>query len=204
MSKAPLTADEHREQRRDEQLSPEQRRLVEGRPTAKAEAAARKAVADAKQPTRKVPQIQRGDIQLVEFKQNDWAVIAASGAQPEDYDQKPEMWAMVSDMVHAYDLVRVVARDETWWALYLVLSAGTSRANAKLLMAADLPARDAETEGRDLPDGYDVRPGDVTQDPWIVVRLADGHIMNLAQGHRNREDARRWLMDHAVLRRSNY
>jgi hypothetical protein len=188
----------------EQQLSPEERRRVNGQPTAKAESAARRAVAQAKVPARKAPQIQRGDITLVEFKQNDWSVVAAADAQPEDYDQKPEMWALVSDMVHAYDIVRVVARDESWWGLYLVLSAGTSRANAKLLMATDLPARDPDSEGRDLPDGYDVRPGDPTQDPWIVVRLADGVIINLAQGHRSREDARRWLMDHAVLRRSSY
>jgi hypothetical protein len=204
LSKPPLTDAEHIDESRASQLTAEERRIVEGKPTAKAEAAARKAVANAKQQARSVPQIQRGDIQLVEFKQNDWSIVAAAGARPEDYDQKPEMWSLVSDMVHAYDLVRVVARDETWWALYLVLSAGTSRANAKLLMDTELPARDAENEGSNLPDGYDVRPGDPTQDPWIVVRLADGVILNLAQGHRTREDARRWLMDHAVLRRSNY
>ena len=204
MSQPPLTRQELADERGAPPLTPDERRIAEGKPTSVAKAAARQAVANAKQQARKVPQIQRGDIQLVEFKQNDWSIVAAAGAQPEDYDQKAEMWSLVSDMVHAYDLVRVVARDETWWALYLVLSAGTSRANAKLLMATELPERDAETDGSNLPDGYDVRAGDPTQDPWIVVRLADGIIMNIGQGHRTREDARRWLMDHAVLRRSSY
>jgi hypothetical protein len=205
LSKPPLTPRERAEESGAAELTTDERNLVEGKPTSIAKAAAAAAVRDAKsKAARSVPQIQRGDIALVEFKQNDWSIVAAHGAQPEDYDLKPEMWALVSDMVHAYDLIRVVARDESWWAMYLVLSAGTSRANAKLIMAADLPARDAESEGSDLPDGYDVRPGNPAQDPWLVIRLADAMIMNVGQGHRTREDARRWLLDHAVLRRSTY
>jgi hypothetical protein len=203
----PLMSDrEHALDERADDLSPEDRRIAEGKPTARASAIAARAVREAKaKPASalKAKPIQRNEFNLVESKQNDWSLVASHGAQPEDYDLKPEMWTMVSDMVTPYDTVRVIARDETWWALYLVIEAGTSRANAKLLMATEVPPKAAVGSVRDLPAGYDVRAGDAGQDPWIVVRLSDGFIMNMAQGHRSYEDARRWLLDHAVMRSDN-
>ncbi len=202
MAKPPLTDLERSEELRSSVLSEDERLLVAGRPTSAAKAAARQAVARATQAVRKVPQIQRGDMELVEFRNNDWSVIAGHGTQPEDLDLKPEMWAMVSERINAGDLIRVRARDDSWFALFVAIGGGTFMANAKMLMATELP--EPTGEGSDMPDGYEVRKGDAAQDPWIVVRLADAHIMNVGQGHRTREEARRWLKDHAIFRRPAY
>lgn len=200
-----MTADEQAQENRDSQLSAHERDIVEGKPTSIARAAAAAAVREAKaKPAapRKVPQIQRGDVELAEFKVADWAVVAGHGTQPEDLDLKPEQWSMVADKINAGDLIRVRARDDSWFAIYVAIGGGTFTLNAKMLMATELP--EPTGEGNDMPDGYEVRKGDAASDPWIVVRLADAHIMNVGQGHRSREDARRWLKDHAIFRRPAY
>jgi hypothetical protein len=194
---------DHLEESAAQQLSASERAIVEGKPTSIAKAAAAKAVREAKakaEPARKVAPLLAGDMQLAEFKQADWVCTAPAGAQPEDFDQNPEAWMLVSKNLHAYDLVRIVARDESWWGLYLCLAAGATRANAKLLMATDLPPRDGAIEANDLPVGYTIRAGDPTQCPWICVRLSDGFILNVNEAHTTYESARRWLLDSAVFR----
>jgi hypothetical protein len=159
--------------------------------------AALQAVPEAKE-ARKPPELKVGDLKFAEYTQNDRTGVAPSGSLPEDFDGQPGPWALMNDL-KPYDLIRLVSKDASWWALYLCIDSEVGYVNCVLLQKTTLPQR-RHTIGGGLPAGYEVRPGDPGEAPWLVVRQSDGWVMNAGQSHRDYETAVRWLKDLAIFR----
>lgn len=137
----------------------------------------------------------RGEVSLLNFKNNDWYAVAPKGIKaPEQLQSDPAMWAAVASDLRPYDLIRVIARDESWWAECLVCDTGIGFAKVALLRTIKLEPRAKNGTSR-LPDGYEIVRD---LDGYRVRRLRDNVFMG---AHLPREeDAVRALLDHASLR----
>lgn len=139
-----------------------------------------------------------GNVRLIEMTNSTWRAVAPRGLSHSDLEQ-PAVWAGV-DGFHAYDRVEAVATDRTWWAELLVVVALPGFTLMRTLRVIELPDQ-RKYEENGVPKGYDIRPADLDdqQGGWLVERLSDNNIM--ATGLADFEAARRYLHDHASLRR---
>lgn len=140
---------------------------------------------------------------LAEQRTNRWFGTAPRGCTPEQLDMDPAPWVSVAGSFTRFDEIRLVASDLTWIAEYVVLQSGprgSTFAVCKLLRVVEIPVISSERSG--LPAGYSIVPD---WDPssgttWVVRRDKDGVVLNHGSFHRTEEEARRFLLDHPVVR----
>ena len=169
------------------------------RKAAKARPAANSAAATAA--PRPVIHFSPATLELAEQVYNRWRVVAPLGLAPEDLDLRSEPFALIADTLHKFDDIRVVAADNAWFADLVVVDKGEGYAIARMAQVIALPQARKDLTNR-IPDGFEVRPaaaGDV-QPGWLAVRQSDGVILNVGHSFERREDATRFLLDHASVR----
>jgi hypothetical protein len=132
------------------------------------------------------------------FTNNDWTKVAPLGYTVEDLCD-PAYWAIYHTLLHPYDIVSVVSRDRKWWAEFLIVGVSISGAQTVLLRKVDLPAIEPDRSDR-LPPGYSFK--DDPEVGLILIRDRDGVKMgdSITNNWNCKEDAVRYLLDHASLR----
>ena len=150
------------------------------------------------------PQPARDGLQLLEFTNNAFRLIAPPYSHPLLINDNPIFWSTLDDQVQIFDEVLVVARDRTWVAKYLVVQRGENRANARLMFDPVYLDQEVTKTPDWMPQGYELiqlgpehsRPG------YGVRRMSDGFVI-LQSGvpFPDAESARRHMKDHAVFRR---
>lgn len=146
----------------------------------------------------KQPVIGRADFKLFEFCNSIWSIVLPEGVTKETL-LDAALWSMAPEGMQPFDIIRAVAAD--WWAEILVRQCVRARPlQLVLLRLVDLPAMMQDQTDR-VPPGFTIER--TPQHGWTIVRLADGVRMLNGNDHggiHTREDALRWLLDHASLR----
>lgn len=161
----------------------------------KSTTAAAPARESADKPTTKAIELKRSDKTLRDQVGNVWRLLVQAGTTPADYLEPAALGAAAADL-QPYDRIEALARDERWWGEYLVTDTGPGWATLLLLRTVDLPKRSDGGETR-VPAGHRIYRG-AADEAWVVFRDTDG--VTMSNGHRDRETALRWLLDHATLR----
>ncbi|MBU3055846.1 hypothetical protein [Pseudomonas indica] len=143
--------------------------------------------------------LKRSAVSLDESRCATWFAVVPRGT-PRNSLTQPGLWAVVSDRMHAFDAIRAVCEDRSFYADLLVLDAGRGYANTHLLAFHPLPALVA-TEAS-LPVGFECAYHGPVQTNgsggWCVKRIADGVLM--IQAKATEREAMDALLDHASLR----
>lgn len=151
-------------------------------------------VAEVKPRKTATPGIGKGAFKLRECANNSFRAVAARGVDRDRLLQS-DYWACVSDLLHAYDEIHVVAEDRSFYATYLVLEAGRGYVALVELSWHPLPALLVSAEG--LPPNHSILYGGA-EDLFIVKRESDGVI--LGKNFSDKQTALSFLLDHASLR----
>lgn len=142
----------------------------------------------------------RDRLKQIEEKANFWIFYASPGTKLEHLTDDPARWAVFHDLLkNRFDHVEVVSNDSSWWAELLVNSSSTSGVQMVLLRSMEMPEVTPEDSSR-LPKEFKF-----SEDPehgLIVTRIKDNVFMgsSLENGWKNREDAVRYILDHATVR----
>ena len=175
--------------------------------TAMAKAAKRPAddaEVDAAIPTAKIEPLGRGALKFEESTNNRWRAVSPLGVPHEELNRHAVFWGHCGDDFQSFDTVWLVDAGRTQLSEFVVLDAGPSYADVALARTIKLPPRTRGAESR-IPDGYSIvqaGPSD-SQRGWLVVRQSDGVTLNVAMPIARREDAIRFLLDHATLRQND-
>ncbi len=148
---------------------------------------------------RQVGHIAPANHQLAEQCVNSWFSVAPRDSVPDDFDMVAEPFALIAQDLTRFDSMRLVAADDSWLADLIVVDKGPGYALCKVVRSVKLPKRRSISENR-VPEGFEVVQGGIGEEPWICRRLADGVVLNVGQFHHRREDAIRYLLDHATVR----
>ncbi len=151
-----------------------------------------------------IPQPARDQLQLAEFTNCDRRLVAPADVDPRLLDDNRRFWSILSDQLSAFDLIRVIAPDRSWYAEYVVTECGENTASARLLRYIDIEPAQKSSQHEWLPDGFElIALGPEHPVPGFAIkRLRDGHLM-LSSGmpFPDVESARRHLKDHAVFKK---
>jgi hypothetical protein len=152
---------------------------------------------------RELPVIRLDTLKLREHAHNVYFVVAPQGMKVEDLT-KPEVWSAVTHQLSLFDIIRVLVEEEggnDQWVELIVRYAEIGRVCVRQLRVIDLGPKESETEMR-LPPGHSISYD--TSAGWIVRRDADGVILGKGseRGWGRREDAIRFLLEHATVRQS--
>lgn len=150
---------------------------------------------------RSLPSIARDRLQLREAAQNDWQCFAPHGVTLEDLEDG-RLWSTVAQQLRAYDVIRVVGPEQTWWAEVLVKFATSGRAIVKTIRTVQLGAR-ILADDLGVPPGHRIEQGSPGEG-WVIFRDVDGVVMakGCDNGNWSRQQALAWLLNHASLRES--
>jgi hypothetical protein len=143
-----------------------------------------------------------GALRLREHANDDWVVVAPVGVTVEDLED-PQLWTGAAQRLKPYDVVRVIASDESYFAECLVRDAMPGKAIMKVLNVVELGDKITD-DSPDLPKGHRVYRGN-SAEGWIVERTnQDGSITIMAKGCDNgwwnKRQAMDWLLNHASVR----
>lgn len=150
---------------------------------------------------RDVPTIPVDRLALREAAVNDWQIHLPRGVTIEDLEDG-RLWAAVAQQLRAYDLVRVVGPDQTWWGELIVRFAVAGRAVVKVIRTVQLGAP-ILSDDLGVPDGHRIEQG-APGEGWTVYRDSDGVTMarGVDNGNWTRQQALAWLLNHASLRQT--
>jgi|SRR5882672_5286564 len=149
---------------------------------------------------KKAVQSPRGNVKLRELTNNQWTCVLPAGMTLDDVEA-PGVFALVGDLLQPFDILHLCTSDRTAWGELLVLDAGAGFVDVRLLRREKLPPRLDTGEVR-MPAGFAIRragPSD-SQPGFLVVRLSDGRLLNAELHIHRREEAIRFLLDHATVR----
>lgn len=138
--------------------------------------------------------ISKANMKLSETCNNSWRIVADKGTAREELRQ-PDLYAVVADLLHAFDRISVVAADRSYYAEMLVLDAGRGWAQVMELAFHQLPS--LLTIGDGLPPGFDIEykgPDSL----YVCTRICDGVV--IGSGFPDRQSCLAHLLDHASLR----
>lgn len=138
--------------------------------------------------------IRPSEFKLAETVNHRWRAIVSPGMQRERLCDS-DLWSIVSSDMLAWDRIDVVAEDRSFFAELLVLEAGRGYANVIELGYKALPPIITNQDG--LPPGHEITHGG-PESLYVVRRLRDGVI--LGKGFPSRDEAVKFLLDHASLR----
>jgi len=145
-------------------------------------------------------QIARGNLKLRELLNNQWTCVLPAGMTLDDVEA-PGVFALTGDLLQPFDIVHLCTSDRTAWGELLVLDCGPGFVDVRLLRREQLPPRLDTGEVR-MPAGFAIRragPSD-SQPGYLVVRQSDGRLLNAELHIHRREEAVRFLLDHATVR----
>ncbi|MEO8718360.1 MAG: hypothetical protein ABI423_09095 [Burkholderiales bacterium] len=147
---------------------------------------------------KELPTIPLDRLLLREASQNDWAVYAPHGVTLEDLEDG-RLWSTVARQLRAFDLIRVVGHDESWWAEVLVKFSTSGRCVVRVLRSTQLGER-ILSDHLGVPPGHRIEQG-APGEGWCVTRDADGVVMarGCDNGNWGRQTALTWLLNHASL-----
>jgi hypothetical protein len=137
---------------------------------------------------------------LAEQVRNDWVVVVPAGTTAKDLDLQSEPFALIADMLHEGDNLRCLSGDKrTVIDCVCVHRAGT-KAVCRVVLELKVPSL-TESDSDRIPAGFEVveaMPRDI-QPGWLV-RRKDGPLLNHGMHIYDREQAIRFLLDHASVR----
>lgn len=131
-------------------------------------------------------QIHPNKFQQSEVVRNQWAVTPEFGTPPEAL-LDPAYWAHVSSKLSRGDTITALAEDDSYFAEYMVLSAG--RLFAKVVMLRRVEITAAQIFNNDVPEGFEIKFRGPRK--WSVLRGKD-----VLKDGMDRGDAETWLRDH--------
>lgn len=158
-------------------------------------------------PARPPVELSDSKLELFEQRCNSWVVIAPVGTKPEDLHMRPEPFAQIAWKLNRGDNVRAILGDDS--AMIDMICVASTGSSALCFVTHFMPVPNLYAEAEVLPDGYVIRrarPDELDGSPegWLVVRLRpDGSeevTLNAGSPLLRREDARRYLLDHAAVR----
>lgn len=142
----------------------------------------------------KLRALSRVEVKLRESVNNTWRAVIPRGT-PQERLLDSDFWVVVAGDFMPWDRIHCVAEDRTFYAELLVVDAGRGYARLEPLGIHTLPPIVTSQEG--LPPGHEI----VHAGPdkmYCVRRVADGVL--LGEGFSSKDDALRYLLDHASLR----
>lgn len=157
-----------------------------------------------KEPAKELPIIKRDRLKMREAVGNEWFVIAPAKLDPKDVTA-PSIWSAVADQFNrdiGMDIVRVLFEEQRLWKELLVVQATSTRATLVELRTVSLPERFGDDDR--MPANHEITYSQ--EDGYIVRRISDGVILGTGRekGFYKREDAVRYLLDHATLRQTTH
>jgi len=179
--------------------------MADARTQAKDSTAAAGAKLQAIKPRNKQVEFRADQMMLAEEKRTQRVLYAPADMTVEQLTDDPARWAIFTSgpyRLNRFDRIEVIGGNEVagrWWAEVLVTSTVIGAAQMHLLQAIKLPEPLEDTSDR-LPAGYRF-----DEDPvkgLCIIRIRDGTEMGNQRDHgwRRREDAIRFLLDHASVR----
>jgi hypothetical protein len=155
----------------------------------------RKATAE----TRVLQPIKNDRIKLAQFLTNSWVVVAPESLEVADLEN-PAVWTSSRDIKRGD---RVEVRQQGRWTELVAYDDGPGYLALRVISTVELPPQ-RDQSSIALPEGYAIRRALVEDDAvgnYVVVRK-DGFIINQHQRHDDFESARRYLLDHASVKRA--
>jgi hypothetical protein len=148
---------------------------------------------------RVIPPISPEKASLKHFRHNAWSMILDPGVGPDDLDS-PTLCNNVCRDLTRFDDVRLIAADGGFMAEAIVADVWFSGARLKVLRVVDIP-KESELREQKMPEGYEIRRANVGdgQPGWLVVRTADGVVLNAGNFIYSAEDARHYLVKHPAV-----
>lgn len=146
--------------------------------------------------TKEVKSLKMTDLQLFDYGNASWRVVAPKNLTPEDLEN-PILWNVVSAKLKAFDQVTALAANARWWAELLVVASEKGFAPVlKVLRVVEFPELPSNKHN-DLPAGFRI-DFDATTSSYQAFREKDGVAMTPPLPRR--EDVRSQLVNHASLR----
>ncbi|SMF53392.1 hypothetical protein [Pseudogulbenkiania subflava] len=140
------------------------------------------------------PALRRDACKLAEYCNSTWRVVAPRNT-PRKRLTQPDWLSVVADQFQAYDVIRVVCEDRSFFAELLVLEAGKGYCQVIELAFHQLPV--LLVSGDALPANHTIEHAG-PEKLYIVRRLSDGIV--LGEGFASRDEAVEFLISHATLR----
>ena len=142
----------------------------------------------------KLQALPRGNCRLRESVNNTWRAIIPRGT-PQERLLESDFWVVVAGDFMPWDRIHAVAEDRSFYAELLVIDAGRGYARIEPLGIHTLAPIVTSQAG--LPPGHEI----VHAGPdklYCVRRIKDGVL--LGEGFPSKDEALRFLLDHASLR----
>jgi hypothetical protein len=151
-------------------------------------------------PPREVKYLTEANKCLYEQEQQMWRMVAPRGALPSDFHMDHRPFGYVAQNMRRFDKVHIQAMEGHWYAEYIVVDVlAPGYALCHMTHAFDVPPR--RNGLSEIPEGYEIRQGVGDEPDWVVIRTADGLMLNRGLLHiRTRHDALSYLLDHASVR----
>lgn len=125
-----------------------------------------------------------------EFLRRSFRVVVDNDVTIEDL-RKPEFWVHVAVKLQNTDLIEVVPKDESWFALLIVRSASRIHAKCEILLSKNFGAQPEKAKKKEDPKFKIEHKGNDKR--WTVIRKADKAIAK--DGFNTEEEAAAWLED---------
>lgn len=138
--------------------------------------------------------IPKSNLKMRESTNIDWRLIVDKGIRRENLCES-DLYALISDQLHPYDRLSVVAADKSFFADLLVLETGRGWCQIMELGYWSLPALLVIGDG--LPPGFDIEykgPDSL----YVCTRICDGVV--IGSGFPDRQSCLAHLLDHASTR----
>lgn len=130
-------------------------------------------------------------LKLVEHAISNWVACVEQGVTREEL-KSPEYWQHIAPKCKPWDQIKALADDGTFYAEYLVLSAGRAWLKVFELNYINLTSSDVSVTQADTQDGYTVKwRGPHAK--YSVIRDTDSAIIH--EGENDKEAATLWLSD---------
>jgi hypothetical protein len=145
------------------------------------------------------PVLPRGDLHIEEMKNVRYRASLPRDVTLENVTES-SIWSVIAEQLRPYDRIAAVAHDESFWCELLVRSAINGRVAIVMLNSVELPAGIEDTTDN-WPPGYTLSRNE--KEGWVITRDKDNVVMGSTKRHgfQTKEQARRYLKDHATLRR---
>lgn len=140
-------------------------------------------------------------LKLAEQVKNDWVGVVPAGTRAEDLDLKAEPFALIAQLLHKGDDIRLFTADDREVIDLVCVQAAGTQALCRVTQVVKIPLLSEADQDR-VPAGFEVVRAKASdeQEGWLVRRLSDGVLLNAGTLYFQKEDAIRYLLDHASVR----
>lgn len=151
------------------------------------------------QPTKHLPPLRGNAVQLLESRNNQWAVTVPPGTSREDL-LTPSLYASVGGQLRQFDQLFITEARRAYWAHALVTSSGHGYARILILQFQPLEKLLVADGAGELPPGFSIEWfGNEETQQYCATRTADG--VTITSGHSSYASCLEALCCHASLRR---